>query len=139
MPQYILLCVAASVDEVDVHVSTIIGGYVVGVGVVASVEEVNLRVSTIIGGYCVGDNVNLKIYSKKSKKYCYICNYFVFGYVLCIFVSYLLVCKFLKFWPQQYSVVYIFDCQPLCKSCYLLSCLFVCQAHHMQLYILPYF
>ena len=44
--------------------STIIGGYVVGVGVVASVEEVILRVSTIIGGYRVGDNVNLKIYSK---------------------------------------------------------------------------
>ena len=34
-----------------------------GVGVVASVEEVNLRVSTIIGGYRLGDNVNLKIYS----------------------------------------------------------------------------
>ena len=68
MPQYIPLCVLGSVEEVDVHVSTIIGGYVVGVGVVASVEEVNLRVSTIIGGYRVGDNVNLKIYSKKSMK-----------------------------------------------------------------------
>ena len=50
------------------HVSTRIGGYVVGVGVVASVEEVTVHVSTIIGGYRGGDNVNLKIYSKMSIK-----------------------------------------------------------------------
>ena len=95
--------------------STRIGGYVVGVGVVASVEEVTVHVSTIIGGYRVVDNVDLQFYSKRSIKVIFsdvICNYFVFGYILCIFVSYLLVCKFLKFWPQQYSVVYIFDCQP---------------------------
>ena len=50
------------------HVSTIIGGYVVGVGVVASVEEVTVHVSTIIGGYRVVDNVNLQFYSKRSIK-----------------------------------------------------------------------
>ena len=48
----------------NVRVSTRIGGYVVGVGVVASVEEVTVHVSTIIGGYHGGDNVNLKINSK---------------------------------------------------------------------------
>ena len=63
------------------HVSTRIGGYVVGVGVVASVEEVTVHVSTIIGGYRGGDNVNLKIYSKRSIK----------AYSLCIFIMY--ICK----------------------------------------------